>query len=354
MLVENVQASAPSPCASIDWDQRSRHRQGGWRINWQAPFNGQDSALPYALFPFQGETPPPNRNATVSLPPAACIRRASFRLTLRCPNILWAQVEPAIWAWANFGGMGGRTRRGCGAILCKELAPRDHTHLAEQLKAFALQRSPVHEWPTIAELVLHGTVDPVDDPIRVWNRLIRLFRRFRQGVGFARNPGQQANRPGRSRYPEPEAIRRVTGQRSSQHARLAHLPDDAFPRAELGLPIVFHFQGQGEPTPDPILYPSNSTDGKPQERMASPLILKPVALADGKAIPLILRLRTPPLSGVDLRRGDTSLPLPPSTVIRDSRLSTYPDSPLAGSPNGSALDAFLTFARAEGFTEVSR
>lgn len=337
--------SEPKVCAVI-----KPNRKGKDQVFWEPPF--RDNALPYALFPFQGKP------ANPKVEPASCIHKAAFRLTvITHRDIDFAkQVEPALWAWVNFGGLGSRTRRGCGAILCKELAPRDHTHLAEQLKAFALQRSPVHEWPTIAELVLHGTVDPADDPIRVWNRLIRLFRCFRQGVGFARNPnpGQQANRPGRSRYPEPEAIRRVTGQRSSQHARLAHLPDDAFPRAELGLPIVFHFQGQGEPTPDPILYPSNSTDGKPPERMASPLILKPVALADGKAIPLILRLRTPPLSGVDLRRGDTSLPLPPSTVIRDSRLSTYPDSPLAGSPNGSALDAFLTFARAEGFTEVSR
>jgi hypothetical protein len=122
------------------------------------------------------------------------------------------------------------------------------------------------------------------------------------------------------------------------------------------LPIVFHYQDPqrlGEP-PDTVLYPTNDTHGKRRERMASPLILKPLALADGKAIPLILRLKTPPLTGVDLRRGETSLPLPPSTAIRDPRLSSYPNSPLAGSPNGSALEAFLAFARSEGFTEVPR
>ena len=102
----------------------ARRGQGGWRTNWQAPFNGQDSALPYALFPFQGETPPPNRNATVTVPPAPCIRQANFRLTIRCPNDLWPQVEPAVWAWVNFGGLGGRTRRGCGAIRCKASCPR--------------------------------------------------------------------------------------------------------------------------------------------------------------------------------------------------------------------------------------
>ncbi|MGA7496153.1 MAG: type III-B CRISPR module RAMP protein Cmr1 [Isosphaeraceae bacterium] len=63
VLVENVRASEPVQCAQVEWDQSSRRGQGRWRINWQAPFNGQDSALPYAVFPFQGETPPePTRN----------------------------------------------------------------------------------------------------------------------------------------------------------------------------------------------------------------------------------------------------------------------------------------------------
>lgn len=365
VLVENVQASDPVPCARIEWDQRARHGQGGWRTNWQAPFNGQASALPYALFPFQGVTPPPNIGATVTEPPAACIHKANFLLNIRCPEEMWSQVEPAVWAWANFGGLGGRTRRGCGAILCKALAPRDHAQLAAQMKQFAPRQSEIREWPTVAECVLLRTVDPADDPIGVWNWLIGQFRHFRQGVGFARNPGQQANRPGRSRYPEPETIRRVTNQRSGQHARLPHIPEDAFPRAELGLPIVFHYQGQGEP-PDTVLYPSNGSDGKRRERMASPLILKPLALVNGKAIPLILQLKTLPLSGVDLRRGDRSLTLPQPTVIRDPGLASYAKSPLSlkqfaksedkdkEQETGSALDAFLAFALSEGFTEVTR
>ena len=355
VLVEKVRADEPGPCALIAWDQDARHGNGVWRTNWQAPFNGHDTALPYALFPFQGKTPPPNKNETVTVPPAPCIRRASFRLTLRCPENLWPQVEPAVWAWVNFGGLGSRTRRGCGAVLCKQLAPRDHAQFAEQLKQFGPQQSGVREWPTLADCILLRTVDPPGDPIGVWDCLIGLFKHFRQGPGFARNPGQQANRPGRSRYPEPESIRRATNQCSGQHARLTHIPNDAFPRAELGLPIVFHFQGQGEP-PDTVLYPSNGSDGKRRERMASPLILKPLALANGEAIPHILRLKAPPLTGVDLRRGDKSLAIPPTTVTSDARLSTYRDSPLASSTSGSAVEAFLAFMQnaENGFTEVTR
>jgi CRISPR-associated protein Cmr1 len=213
--------------------------------------------------------------------------------------------------------------------------------------------SPLREWPTIAECVLHDMEQP--GAITAWDRVIERFRHFRQGVGRGRNQGQQPNRPGRSRYPEPEAIRTVlyNPQTPWQHERMEHIPNDAFPRAELGLPIVFHFQGQGEP-PDTVLYPDNDSEGKKRERMASPLILKPLALASGKAVPLILRLQTPALTGVDLRRGETSLSLPPTTVIRDPRLAGYQDSPLAGSPNGSAIEAFIAFARTEGFTEVTR
>jgi CRISPR-associated protein Cmr1 len=353
VIVEDVRAVTPRPCALFEWDPNARRGQGGWRTNWQAPFDDHDSALPYALFPFQGETPPPDINATINVSPAHCIRTASFRLSLHCPNDLWPQVEPALWAWLNFGGLGGRTRRGCGAIICKQLAPRDHGHFAEQLNQFTSHRTEGREWPTIGEWTLVRKTEPAGDPIQVWDWLMGRFKHFRQGGGFARNPGQQPNRPGRSRYPEPETIRRITGQRSAQHTRISEIPDDAFPRAELGLPIVFHFQGQGEPQ-DTVLYPSAGPDGEKRERMASPLILKPLALQDGKAIPLILRLKTTSLSGVDLRRGDTSLPGSPSATISAPRLASYRNSPLAGSSNGSALEAFLAYARKEGFTEVTQ
>jgi CRISPR-associated protein Cmr1 len=356
--VENVQAAEPKPCARIEWDQRARRGQDGWRTNWQDPFNGHDSALPYALFPFQGETPPPNRNATVTMPPACCIHKATFRLTVTAhKDIDFAkQVEPAIWAWVNFGGLGSRTRRGCGALLCRALAPKD----TDDLKANWLRYMPtlftLREWPTMAESVWVRTVEQPAEVIPVWDWLIGRFRYFRQGEGLGRNPRQPGtNRPGRSRYPEPETIRRVTGRRIARHARLPRIPDDAFPRAELGLPIVFHFQDEqnGEPH-DTVLYPDNDSEGKRRERMASPLILKPLALQNGMAVPLILHLQTPALTGVDLRRGDTSLGLPPTTMTHDPRLAAYPNSPLAGSPNGSAIEAFLAFARAECFKEVTR
>lgn len=240
-------------------------------------------------------------------------------------------------------------------MFCRQLAPNDCNHFIQLFTTFVQDAPASRDWPMLDATVLVGSEQP--NAIAAWNQVIEQFRHFRQGVERGRNQGQQPNRPGRSRYPEPEAIRTVlyNPQTPWQHQRMEHIPNDAFPRAELGLPIVFHFQGRGEP-PDTVLYPDNDTEGKKRERMASPLILKPLALRNGKAIPLILRLQTSALTGVDLRCGDTSLSLPPTTVIRDPRLASYPNSPLAESANGSAIEAFLAFAcdKDNGFTEVNR
>ena len=73
-------------------------------------------------------------------------------------------------------------------------------------------------------------------------------------------------------------------------------------RAELGLPIVFHFKDddQGEPRTT-TLYPF--LDGKALERMASPLIFKPLAITRDSAVPLILCLNTPGVQRVELHHA---------------------------------------------------
>jgi CRISPR-associated protein Cmr1 len=319
VLVNIRQVESPAPCANIEWNQNARQGKGAWRVNWQAPFNGRDSALPYVLFPFQGETPPPNRNATITAPPASCILNANFELIIRCPSDIWEEVEPALWAWVNFGGLGGRTRRGCGAIFCAKLAPKDKNHFAKQLKQFSHLQSETRGWPTIGECVLVRTADPPGHPIPVWDWVIGLFRHFRQGKGFARNRGREANRPGRSRWPEPETIRELLGadRERSGHQRLPEIVADAFPRAELGLPIIYELRGDGEP-PKTSLQPI--VDHKPCDRMASPLILKPLALLSGQALPLIANLVAPRVNEVVLMQGKIGRARLNSSHITRSRM----------------------------------
>ncbi len=349
--VRDVTAGQARSCARYEWNQRARGGQGGWRLVWDSHF--ADSPLAYALFPFQGKQAL-SRQADPEESPAQFIETASFKLRLRYPEALRQDVETAVWAWVNFGGLGARTRRGCGALLCKELAPHEINDLQSWFRTGSFSGGGnACDWPTMPSAVLVGT--QIEAAVDVWKRVIGLLQQFRQGVGIARNTGQQSKRPGRSRYPEPETIRQVTKMRSRQHGRLVHIPDDAFPRAEFGLPIVFHFQGQGEPF-DTVLYPSSAANGDARERMASPLVLKPLALANGQAVPLILQLVTPPLAAVELKQGSRSLTLPATTRVRDGRLATYENSPLAGAASGSAIEAFLLHARQSnhGFREVTR
>ncbi|MCS6864568.1 MAG: type III-B CRISPR module RAMP protein Cmr1 [Gemmataceae bacterium] len=332
--------SQPQPCATFQLNSKGRLQP-----IWESPF--QNSALPYALFPFQGQASSKN-NPQVE--PASCIHRAKFRLTIRIdPGIDWASsVEPALWAWVNFGGLGSRTRRGCGALKCSPWLAKDRNDLMNRVKVYRTNGS-LREWPTLAEAFLVGRTS--HDPIEAWKAVISIFRNFRQGESMGRNPGSSPQQPGRSRWPEPETIRSITKQRNPRHGRMNHIPDDACPRAEFGLPIVFHFKDPNDP-PDTVLYPGDGPEGR-RERMASPLILKPVALQNGQFVPVIVRLRTPPLTSVDWREGTKSLQLRKPLRIRDPQLANYEKSPLQGrSPSGSAIEAFLAYARSLGFEEV--
>ena len=320
---------------------------------------------PVALFPI----PLPGRPAVSANDPqahsqeepATCIHRASFTLRLRFPESLAADVEAAAWSWVNFGGIGARTRRDCtGSPRCNESQPpavarrvgewfnrNSRTHLAAGEIDAAAGRC-FQEARLLARL-------EAGEVIGVWSWLAGLQRPFRQGEGFARNEGGQPNRPGRSRYPEPETIRESmrANRGQSGHQRVPQIPADAFPRAELGMPIVFHFQGRGEPG-DTILQPRGS------ERMASPIILKPLALADGRAVPILVALLAPGASDIELLAGKRSIRTWDARAIHDPRLSNYPNSPLAGlSSQGSALEAFLNFAQrpqphdGPGFEEIT-
>ena len=361
--VRDWQAAEPRRCARYEGKSQPGGGKGGYEIEWQSLFriapDPREDALSYVLFPFQGKPPSEASAPEPEKAPASFIESAAFTLRVRFPGALEADVRTAVWAWVNFGGLGARTRRGCGALLCEQLAPKNFENLPAWFRSGAPGASlHDHPWPTLPSLFLaHPEVGP---PLPVWNRLIRSWRSFRQGIGFARNPSREPNRPGRSRYPEPETIRELThaDRRRSGHGRLDSIPIPAFPRSELGLPIVFHFQGRGEP-PDTILYPR--VGGEHTDRMASPLILKPLALADRRAVALIMRLRTPQLTEIELRRSPaeaakaTPLGAWGLKAIRDPRFvdATYRDSPMRGlTGDGSALEAFLARAVQNGFKEV--
>lgn len=349
---DEATAVAKRPCASYVLRENKKGEKT-WRLQWDSIFS-RCPGLPYCLFPFQGE--PPAKDSTsgdAKKAPAPFVEMASFRLLIRAPVHLWDDLNCAVWAWVNFGGMGARTRRGCGSMYCAEFAPPDTRTLQswfeESVTRYGVVLGQVRDWPTLSGDL--WSAPSVPGSIQAWNNAIEPLREFRQGENTGRASG--APRPGRSFWPEAETIRKLTGQRATKHARMQHIPDDGFPRAELGLPIIFHFPQNPYGNPDKTeLYPV--VNGARRSRMGSPLILKPLIVSKTQAVPTILRLAATALTNVDLVKSINDVaPLNSTTrcSVRDSRFAGYSKSPLGqdskGTPrssDGSAIEAFLHFA----------
>ncbi len=339
IMVENVQAGTPKPCGKY-----TSSEPGKWGF---VPDNSlEQPGIKYAFFPFVGKPPDRGEN-TPQVEPAAFLPDGSFTLRVICPPAMLNDVRTAVRTWVNFGGLGARTRRGCGSIYCKDLAPASAAEAASLLKAL-LPNPPKapREWPTLRGPPLAGKEAP---PLVAWDSAMAALHKFRQGRNFARNPGRNG-RPGRSRWPEPETIRQIAENRSAEHSLMENIPQDAFPRAELGLPIIFHFKDRrsGDPA-DTELYPYvNETK---RDRMASPLIIKALGLQNGNALPIVLRLHTPPLENVVLE-GEEVVPGGRETIygadnLRGEKLAGYHNSPMKGTASGSALEAFINFIQDE-------
>jgi CRISPR-associated protein Cmr1 len=103
------------------------------------------------LFPFQG-------NKKEGTPIAKCTSEVSFELKLIYPQSLSADVEAAVWAWVNFGGVGARTRRGCGALYCQELSLPDASSIGswykDRLKSFGIVLPHTRDWPVLPDSLL--------------------------------------------------------------------------------------------------------------------------------------------------------------------------------------------------------
>ncbi len=184
---------------------------------------------------------------------------------------LWSEVEKAWYAFVTFGGLGGRTRRGFGAI-------RQVTKAGEQPAMGLNEVLKLLGW-TDRCVKAKGAETDGDSALRT---ALGRLQSFRQGKGIGRNPGEQANRPGRSRWPEPDAIRRLSGMHHPNH-RPVHPVEGVLPRAGFGMPIIFHFIGTGEPK-DHSLQPIGC------ERMGSPLVVRPVQDPNGSVAAVALLL----------------------------------------------------------------
>ncbi|HZO72959.1 MAG TPA: type III-B CRISPR module RAMP protein Cmr1 [Ktedonobacteraceae bacterium] len=203
-------------------------------------------------------------------------------------------VQAALWAWETFGGIGARTRRGFGALRLLMVNSKKNDDLPpsnqradvrrwinEHLEKFVVAGAWPSDVPHLEQKLFFELAYPATNTFYPWRQLIAQYTNFRQ----SRTKG----RTGRSNWPEAEAIRELTGRR--HYTSLDH--PQKFPRAAFGLPILFHFKDEDDPK-DTTLQGAN----KEHERLASPLILRPLACNGELAIGLAAILkgsRIPPL-----------------------------------------------------------
>jgi CRISPR-associated protein Cmr1 len=280
------------------------------------------------------------------------------------------EVEGTLRAWLLFGGIGGRTRRGCGA-----LGITDETARAQWLPE-SLDPGTIRAWLSPGKAAGQGypslagsrvCIGQFRLPEDAWHDSINWLRDFRQGHAtrldtadqgqYARQyPPQAQGRAGRSRWPEPDLIRRIFA--AYDHAPLIEDSPHVWPRAQFGLPIQFRFQNRdrngnfykNRPPPPGTL---NWKDGESvYQRLASPLIVKPVQARNGRFAASALWLkRTLPseaMVGIRNKHGPDLLGPAPLAQMPESPLFT----PLSGKPNmeEAFMDWLQTAQRLSGGT----
>lgn len=272
------------------------------------PFREQVSDLrsPYGYFGF----PLLNKSG------AKVIEGVKFTLTLSFPRDGSEQgrreIEASLWAWETFGGIGARTRRGFGALqlvsvngVNSALLPTNQDSVVSAIKKQLASHVVTGVWPSgvphLSPNLLFKVTASQSSSLQALQGLVKALRDFRQ----QRNPGIAPNRPGRSKWPEPDAVRRLSGASASVHKKpLSSI--DKFPRAEFGLPIIFKFKDDrfGDPS-------VTTLKGSQSERLASPLILRPLLCGNGRAVGLaaILQTERRPPGGLVLTDGSSNWPV---------------------------------------------
>jgi CRISPR-associated protein Cmr1 len=259
----------------------------------------------YASFPLQPSTS--DRDYRDGMKTKGVKVGVEFTLTISFPLKHREHIEAALWAWETFGGVGARTRRGFGALRLESIdgknVPRPDTlsklsqvktAIDDQLKKYIVEGEWIEHISHLSQETVYEVTPFNEDPLVCWKGLIEKLNRFRQ----QRNPprierigNREIEIPGRSKWNEPEAIREITDQRLLKHQPIN--PNFIkFPRAAFGLPIAFQFKDRDKNNP----FNNNKDPRKTllklaeSERLASPLILRPLAVSRTQFVGIALIL----------------------------------------------------------------
>lgn len=231
---------------------------------------------------------PYNKNISENKDEASGLRSVTFKLIITLDKRLGenevAEVRKTLRAWFVFGGIGGRTRRGLGAL--DVVAPVRSDWLPQNLEQVRAWFSTPHA--TLEQTTLAGAELRFSSVIKgglelsaghaAWRSLGTFWARFRKGHYTGKHPRYDAR--GGTMWDDHRKLQNLS--RASERISLA--------KPFFGLPINY------QKFPD-----SNSFKGEvratvsPGGRMASPVILKPVVFADGtvRAMIAVLSARQP-------------------------------------------------------------
>lgn len=261
----------------------------------------------YAAFPLQ----PKKEDLKQAGQETAAVKvGVEFILEISYPGKWEDDVKAALWAWEVFGGLGGRTRRGFGALQLIEsltdgskdgISLLDYgdpeTSLRKKLSEYASSGNWCESVPHLdAGLRKMKIIKPISSSAnQVWNDLIKQYQSFRQ---------KRNKKLGISLWPEANELRRRLGRELNwpeeiKTPELVH----KFPRAVFGLPILMHLPHDDPDLAFTLQGKSDSETDKKFERLASVLILKPIPCSNGKAIGLaaILDAPTIPPYGLEIK-----------------------------------------------------
>lgn len=281
----------PFPVFKVEINQKALREKNQTRYDQ----NVIDEDLAYAAFPLRDDRKLHELNGLAPEPGVLHEIKGTWSLRFTFAAGIASDVEAALWAWAHFGGLGGRTRRGFGAIQQSSSSPPLLTVEEGWAKWVAIEGRPTAvDWPTLqANRQASTATDPsTRSGLDAQKLLLKRLKLLRQGP-LGRKPGTNLKFPKRSYWPEPDAIRRLTGETASEHAT-PNTRDDAFPRSAFGMPIVFHFKDTESFRPPNDKDPADTQlqpmlGAKVLGRLASSLVLRPHATARGvEALALVL------------------------------------------------------------------
>lgn len=235
---------------------------GAGSVRWENP-----ERPAYVYFPIvQSFKKPEDYRGGVAAAGFSFVLHASYPLNTSDNINYKKELHDTLLMWMLFGGVGARTRRGCGSLFCEKLCRKYEIEnikdIQRVLASLAKGDDKLGKQPRLKNAKLYyAQGDKSANIAAQWSVLMETYAGFRQ---------KRDGKFGPSFWPEPNCIRVITKAKSPN----SH-PSNLFPRGAFGLPIIFHFPpGKKDIVGDFTLQPAG------KNRFPSPVIIKMIKTLD--------------------------------------------------------------------------